>query len=112
MVELLTDDHITKEEMEAERFDDVQEGSGTSASEQEFHEAALRIIVQRNDFLLPNLIDMITTHKTVDVTPYYQRRARWDTARRARESLNNRTSAGFKLTVPVLRKCSATDGAS
>ena len=29
-----------------------------------------------------------------------------------RESLNNRTSAGFKLTVPVLRKCSATDGAS
>ena len=30
----------------------------------------------------------------------------------ARESLNNRTSAGFKLTVPVLRKCSATDGAS
>ena len=29
-----------------------------------------------------------------------------------RESLNNRISAGFKLTVPVLRKCSATDGAS
>ena len=29
-----------------------------------------------------------------------------------KESLNNRTSAGFKLTVPVLRKCSATDGAS
>ena len=31
---------------------------------------------------------------------------------RLKESLNNRTSAGFKLTVPVLRKCSATDGAS
>ena len=30
----------------------------------------------------------------------------------SRESLNNRISAGFKLTVPVLRKCSATDGAS
>ena len=84
MVELLTDDRITKEELEAERFSDVPEDSGSIASEQDFRDAALQIIVQRNDFFLPNLIDMLKTHKTLSVSPYYQRRARWDTTRKSR----------------------------
>ena len=84
MVGSITDEHITKEELEAERFDDVPEDSIASASEQEFRNAAMQIIVQRNDFLLPNLIDMLVTHKTVEVSPYYQRRARWDTARKSK----------------------------
>ena len=84
MAELLTDQRIAKEEREAERFDDVAEGSNTGTSEQEFRDASLQIIVQRNDFLLPNLIDMLRTHKTLEVSPYYQRRARWDIARKSR----------------------------
>ena len=84
MVELLTDDRITKEELKAERFSDVPEDSGSIASEQDFRDAALQIIVQRNDFFLPNLIDMLKTHKTLEVSPYYQRRARWDTTRKSR----------------------------
>ena len=84
MVELLTDDRITKEELKAERFSDVPEDSGSIASEQDFRDAALQIIVQRNDFSLPNLIDMLKTHKTLEVSPYYQRRARWDTTRKSR----------------------------
>lgn len=84
MAELLTNQGIAREEREAERFDDVAEGPETSTSEQEFRDAALQIIVQRNDFLLPNLIDMLRTHKTLEVSPYYQRRARWDTIRKSR----------------------------
>ena len=84
MVESITDERIAREEREDERFDDVTEDSLAIASEQEFREAALQIIVQRNDFLLPNLIDMLKTHKTVEVSPYYQRRARWDIRRKSR----------------------------
>ena len=84
MVESLEDYDITKEEREAERFDDVNEGSSADESEQEFRDATLQIIVQRNDFLLPNLIDMLKVHKTLEVSPYYQRRARWDIRRKSK----------------------------
>ena len=84
MVGLLPVTDMAKEELEAERFSDVDEDRGTIESEQEFRDAALRIIVQRNDFLLPNLIDMLRTHRTVEISPYYQRRARWDTPRKSK----------------------------
>ena len=84
MVGLHTEAEMTKEELEAERFSDLSGESGTNDSELEFRDAALRIVVQRNDFLLPNLIDMLRTRKTLEVSPYYQRRARWDTARKSR----------------------------
>ena len=84
MTDTFIDELITKEERQAERFDDVPEDAVTGVSEQEFREAALRIIIQRNDFLLPNLIDMLRTHKSLVVSPYYQRRARWDTGRKSR----------------------------
>jgi hypothetical protein len=84
MVETLIDERLSKEEIEAERFDDVGEDSGETVSEQEFRNSALRIIIQRNDFLLPNLIDMLRTHRTLEVSPYYQRRARWDLSRKSK----------------------------
>ena len=84
MVALLEETEMTDEESAAEQFSDVDEDSGTTESEMEFRDFALRIVVQRNDFLLPNLIDMLTTHKTLQISPYYQRRARWDTKRKSR----------------------------
>ena len=84
MAAISIDEGITREEIQAERFDDVMEDSIAELSEQEFRDAALQIVVQRNDFLLPNLIDMLKTHKTVEVSPYYQRRARWDNARKSK----------------------------
>ena len=86
------------EEQHAEKFDDVDdvvEGSVELKSEQEFRDAALQIIVQRNDFLLPNLMDMINVHKTVEVTPYYQRRERWDNRRKSR------LIESFLINIPV-----------
>ena len=84
MAVLSLEKRISQEEDQAERFDDVTENSEPDVSEQEFRDAALRIIVQRNDFLLPNLIDMLTTRGTLEISPYYQRRARWDTRRKSR----------------------------
>lgn len=84
MIELPVENILTKEEREAERFDDVEEGAETVASEREFRDATLQLVVQRNDFLLPNLIDMLQTHKTLEISPYYQRRARWDIPRKSR----------------------------
>ena len=88
MVELLTDYSLSKAELEdelkAERFEDTGEEPEIAISEKEYREASLRIVLQRNDFLLPNLIDMFRTHKTLEVSPFYQRRARWDTARQSK----------------------------
>lgn len=36
-----------------------------------------RIIIQRNDFLIPSIIDMANKQEMLDVTPKYQRRPRW-----------------------------------
>ena len=88
MVEILTDfqvaEELTEEELKDEQFEDVQEEASDGHSEQEFREAALRVVLQRNDFLLPNLIDMFHIHRTLEVSPFYQRRARWDIARKSR----------------------------
>ena len=84
MIDLTTDQRTLKEERDAERFDDLSGEPQTDASEQEFRDATLQIILQRNDFLLPNLIDMLRTHRTLEVTPHYQRRERWDMARKSK----------------------------
>ena len=88
MVELLADYDLTEEfieeELKDERFEDLQDEASVRASEQEYREAALRVVLQRNDFLLPNLIDMFYTHKTLNVSPFYQRRSRWDTPRKSK----------------------------
>ena len=88
MVELLTDYSISKvelgEELEAERFEDTGEEPEVDTSEKEYREAALRVVLQRNDFLLQSLIDMFRTHKTLEMSPYYQRRARWDLTRQSK----------------------------
>ena len=71
-----------QDELKKESFEDCVETPPTTLEEIEiesrFRETAVRIVVQRNDFLLPNLIDMMTVHKTINVSPFYQRRLRWD----------------------------------
>ena len=84
MVELLTYDDMTKEELGSELFEDIDEDSSVGGSVEQAGAVGLQIIVQRNDFLLPMLIDMLKTHKTLELSPDYQRRSRWDTARKSR----------------------------
>ena len=84
MVELPEYEDIDTEEEQPEQFEDVEQDTVAVALEEEFRNAALQIVVQRNDFLLPNLIDMLKTHKTLEITPYYQRRTRWSNVQKSR----------------------------
>ena len=72
MIDSSIEETVPQEELEDEQFEDVAEDSEGAASEQEFRDARMQIVVQRNDFLLPNLIDMLRTHKTLEIAPYYQ----------------------------------------
>ncbi len=77
-----------QDELKKESFEDYVETPPATIEELEiesrFREAAVRIVVQRNDFLLPNLIDMMTVHKTINVSPFYQRRLRWGIKKKSR----------------------------
>ena len=91
MTEILFDEGISgedqqaeQEDQQAEQFEDAVEDPHERALEQEFHNAAMQIFIQRNDFLLPNLIDMFENRQTLEIAPSYQRRARWDNVRKSR----------------------------
>jgi len=43
-----------------------------------------RIVTQRNDFLIPNLIQSMKEQPYLNLTPPYQRRLRWDNKRKSR----------------------------
>ncbi len=42
-----------------------------------------RILVQRNDFLIPNILSMIDNREVMDLAPQYQRRYRWNNRKRS-----------------------------
>lgn len=43
-----------------------------------------RIVTQRNDFLIPNLVQSMENDQYINLTPPYQRRLRWDSKRKSR----------------------------
>jgi len=51
--------------------------------EQKYDEGQARIIIQRNDFLVPNLLAMFEKREVLDMTPPYQRRTRWNDMKRS-----------------------------
>jgi hypothetical protein len=55
----------------------------TNKIEKKFAETAFRISQERNDFLLPQVIDMVKNLKWVNLTPEYQRRLVWDDSKRS-----------------------------
>lgn len=48
-----------------------------------YDEGQARIIIQRNDFLVPNILQMVENKAILDVTPQYQRRSRWTNRKRS-----------------------------
>ena len=52
--------------------------------EQKFDETAFRLIQERNDFLLPQVVDFVQSRKWLNIRPEYQRRIVWDVAKRSR----------------------------
>jgi hypothetical protein len=51
--------------------------------EQKFAETAFRLSQERNDFLLPQIIDFVRKDKWLNLHPEYQRRLVWDTTKRS-----------------------------
>jgi hypothetical protein len=42
-----------------------------------------QIFIQRNDFLIPNILQMVKNRDVLDLSPSYQRRTRWNDKKRS-----------------------------
>lgn len=73
-------EHIL-EELESDEAEPVS--STEKQIEKKYNEGQARIIIQRNDFLVPNLLSMCDRKEVMDVSPPYQRRARWGAVKRS-----------------------------
>lgn len=52
--------------------------------EKKFDETAFRLSQERNDFLLPQIIDFVRQNRWLNLRPEYQRRLVWDVGKRSR----------------------------
>lgn len=74
-------------EEEERIFDDAEPEGGepTDADlERMYDSGTARIVTQRNDFLIPSLLDSMNKETYINLTPPYQRRLRWDRKRKSR----------------------------
>ncbi len=69
------------DELEAEYTESLP--STEQQIEKKYDEGQARIVIQRNDFLVPNLLDMFEKKEVLDTSPPYQRRARWNDTKRS-----------------------------
>src|SRR5262245_52563515 len=69
------------DELEADDAEDVS--SSIQQIENKYDEGQSRIVIQRNDFLVPNLLQMFERKEVLDMSPPYQRRARWNDKKRS-----------------------------
>jgi Protein of unknown function DUF262 len=64
-----------------------EESTPDSGSEAEivakYDAGQARIVVQRNDFLIPNILQMVDHREILNLAPDYQRRKRWDATKRS-----------------------------
>jgi Protein of unknown function DUF262 len=65
-------------------FDDVEKEELSEASiVKKYDEGQARIIIQRNDFLIPNILQMVEKRDVLNLSPKYQRRIRWTDIKRS-----------------------------
>lgn len=58
--------------------------SSVKELEKKFEETAFRLSQERNDFLLPQILDFVRGNKWLNLRPEYQRRLVWDAGKRSR----------------------------
>jgi len=69
------------EELELEEEDAVK---GSEAEiVKKYDEGQARIVIQRNDFLIPNILQMVKDRDILNLAPSYQRRKRWNNMKRS-----------------------------
>jgi hypothetical protein len=62
---------------ELERDDSEIEDVSEEEIVKKYDEGQARIIIQRNDFLIPNILQMVNDRDILNIQPSYQRRKRW-----------------------------------
>jgi len=72
-----TDDEVLAAEIAKDEIvEDV--GKTTKVDPDEFYrDNAFRVVYQTNNFLLPQISELITAKKVINIRPEYQRRLRW-----------------------------------
>ncbi len=66
-----------------------------SQLEQQYDSATTRIVTQRNDFLIPQLLEAFRQDQYLNLTPAYQRRLRWD------RKMKSRLIESLLMNVPI-----------
>lgn len=74
----LREDERLAEELDEQESLEPEGVSDESALIEKYDNGQARIVIQRNDFLVPNLLDMVRNRTVLDISPKYQRRFRWD----------------------------------
>ncbi len=79
------DDLYTEEEQPFEdRPPAVRRPESDAELETLYDTETFRIVTQRNDFLIPGLLESLKNENYLNLTPPYQRRLRWDRKRKSR----------------------------
>ncbi len=74
--EVLEEEDDLVEELEQDEA--LSEVDTESNIEAKYDSGQARIVIQRNDFLVPNIMQMLSNKDILDLSPTYQRRSRWN----------------------------------
>ncbi len=77
----LTEENDILEEMEEEDVEEIE--SSELDIVKKYDEGQARIVIQRNDFLIPNILQMVKDRDILNLAPTYQRRKRWSNTKRS-----------------------------
>lgn len=58
-------------------------GSSDDALSRHYEATEFKIVQERNDFLLHQILDFVNTRRWINLTPEYQRRKRWDNQKKS-----------------------------
>ena len=76
-----TENEFLLQELEAEIESSVELSDKEIEAKYDLGQAT--IVIQRNDFLVPNLLEMFKRKEVFDMSPPYQRRARWNDTKKS-----------------------------
>ncbi len=81
---LVDDDQISVDGIEEAETTRPPRGYSQSDPDEFFSKHAFRVVYQTNNFLLPQLRDLISRGDILNIRPEYQRRLRWTTSQKSR----------------------------
>ncbi|NPT27035.1 DUF262 domain-containing protein [Pseudomonas aeruginosa] len=78
------EDNIEVLDMDEQGDDEGSSSSDTISPDEFFSKHAFRVVYQTNNFLLPQLRDLVSKGEVLNLRPEYQRRLRWSNTQKSR----------------------------